>query len=96
MKQVVEQYPKMEDLSDRSPFSLSDRLLKALTQQELAQLMDALFTVLSPELQEEAIAQLPEDTQQTVKQILVPSSPVESTEASAPQTVSLAKQAQTW
>lgn len=96
MKQVVEQYPQMEDLSDRSPFSLSDRLLNALTQQELAQLMDALFTVLSPELQEEAIAQLPEDTQQTVKQILVPSSPAESTEASAPQTVSLAKQAQAW
>ena len=38
------------------PTSLSDRLLNALTQQELAELIDALFTVLSPELQEEAIA----------------------------------------
>jgi hypothetical protein len=82
----------------------SDRLLNALTQRELAELVDALFTVLSPELQEEArseadpcgIAQLPEDTQQIVKQILVASSISESTEASAPQTVSLAKQAQTW
>lgn len=83
----------------------SDRLLNALTQQELAELVDALFTVLSPELQEEArseadpcgIAQLPEDTQQTIRQILVASSIAEPTEkASAPQTVSLAKQAQTW
>ncbi|MBE9181901.1 hypothetical protein IQ268_25360 [Oculatella sp. LEGE 06141] len=57
----------------------SNRLLNALTQQELAQLLDALFMVLSPQLQEEArseanpygIAQLPGDTQQTVRQILV-------------------------
>lgn len=76
--------------------SLSDRLLNALTQQEIAQLINALFSILSPELQKEAIAQLPEDTQQTVRQILVPSSIAESTEASAPQTVSLAKQSQTW
>jgi hypothetical protein len=74
----------------------ADRLLSALTQQELAELIDALFTVLSPELQEEAIAQLNENTQQTVRQILMSSSIAESTEASATQTVSLAKQAQTW
>lgn len=96
MKQVVDPYPKMEQFSDRPPFSLSDRLLNALTQQEIAQLINALFSILSPELQEEAIAQLPEDTQQTVRQLLVASSIAESTEASAPQTVSLAKQAQTW
>jgi len=74
----------------------SDRLLNALTQQELAQLLNALFTVLSPQLQEEALVQLPEDTQQTVRQVLVASSISESTEVSASQTVSLAKQAQTW
>ncbi len=73
----------------------SDHLLNALTQQELVQLLDALFTVLSPELQEQAIAQLDENTQQTVRQILVASSSAASTEASAPP-VSLAKQAQTW
>ncbi|WP_416668154.1 hypothetical protein [Egbenema bharatensis] len=80
----------------------SDRLLNALTQPELGQLLDALFTVLSPELQEKAIAQIPENTQQAVRQILLPSSVPESTdpksteEASATQIVSLAKQAQIW
>ena len=82
--------------NSESSFDRGGQLLHALTDQELAQLIDALFTVLSPELQEEAIAQLNEDTQQTVRQILVPSSISESTEASATQTVSLAKQAQTW
>ncbi|HEY9625999.1 MAG TPA: hypothetical protein V6C84_01750 [Coleofasciculaceae cyanobacterium] len=73
-----------------------DRLLNALTQQELAQLIEVLFTVLPPDLQQAAIAQLPENAQQIVKQILLPSSIAESTEASATQTVSLAKQAQIW
>jgi hypothetical protein len=59
-------------------------------------LIDALFTVLSPELQEQAIAHLCPDTQQTVKQILAPAPIVESTQATAAQTVSVAKQAQTW
>jgi len=72
------------------------RLLNALTQQELSQLIDAILAVLSPEMQEEAIAQLPSDTQQTIRQILIPSSTPESTEKPATQTVSLAKQAQIW
>ncbi|HEY9643145.1 MAG TPA: hypothetical protein V6C57_21835 [Coleofasciculaceae cyanobacterium] len=48
MKQVVDQYPKMAEFSDRPPFSRSDRLLNALTQQEIAQLINALFSILSP------------------------------------------------
>ena len=76
--------------------SVGERWLNALTQQEIAQLIDALFKVLSPELQERAIAQLSEDTQQTVKQILAPASIVEPTQASESQTISLAKQAQIW
>jgi hypothetical protein len=44
----------------------------------------------------DGIAQLNENTQQTVKQILVASSISEPTGASVSQTVSLAKQAQTW
>lgn len=75
---------------------IGERLSNALTQQEIAQLIDALLMVLSPEFQEQAIAQLPEDTQQTVKQILTPASTVEPIQASETQTVSLAKQAQTW
>ncbi len=38
------------DTGDRPTPKLFDRLLNALTPQEIAQLMDALFTVLSSEL----------------------------------------------
>lgn len=79
-----------------APNSLGDRLFNALAQQEIAQLIEALLDVLSLELQEEAIAQLSENTQQTVRQILVASSITESTKVSTPQTASLEKQAQTW
>jgi hypothetical protein len=80
---------------DRSTSKLFDRLLNALTPQEIAQLIDALFTVLSPELQEEAIAHLSEDTQKIVKQILAPAS-IQPTQAFEARTTSVAKQAQTW
>ena len=76
--------------------SKSNQLLKALTQLEIAQLINALLRVLSPELQEQAISQLPTDTQQTVRQILDPSQPQASTQFAAPETVSLAKQAEVW
>lgn len=88
--------PKQNQKNSENIDEAGDRLLNALTQQEIAQLIDALFTVLSPELQEQAIAQLCPDTQQTVKQILAPAPIVESTQATAAQTVSMAKQAQTW
>lgn len=76
--------------------SKSNQLLKALTQLEIAQLINALLGVLSPELQEQAISQLPTDTQQTVRQILAPSQPQISTQFADPETVSLAKQAEVW
>lgn len=94
-KQNQEKSENYSDTGARTT-TVSNRLLNALTQQEIAQLIDALFGVLSPELQEQAIAQLSADTQQTVKQILAPPSTVEQTQASETQTVSLAKQAQTW
>jgi hypothetical protein len=54
---MPKQYPKHEehssDAGDRPKF-LFDHLLNALTQRELAELINALFTVLSPELQEGA------------------------------------------
>jgi len=84
------------DPGDRSTSRLSDRILNALTQQEIAQLLDALFSVLPLEVQDHAIAQLAEDTQQTIRQILAPTSIAESAQTSETQTVSLAKQAQTW
>jgi hypothetical protein len=76
--------------------SKSNQLLKALTQLEISQLINALLGVLSPELQEQAISQLPTDTQQTVRQILAPSQPQVSTQFTDAETVSLAKQAEIW
>jgi hypothetical protein len=81
---------------NRANTDLAKRLLKGLTQQEIAQLIDALFRVIPSELQEQAIVQLPPSTQQAVKQILAQSSPSGQAITSESQTVSLAKQAQTW
>lgn len=80
--------------SDRP--SKSSQLLKALTQAEIAQLIDALLEVLSSELQDRAILQLPIDTQQTVRQIFAPLPPQAVTKSTVTETVSLAKQAETW
>ncbi|WP_373539818.1 hypothetical protein [Chamaesiphon sp.] len=76
--------------------SKSNQLLKALTQLEISQLINALLGVLSSELKEQAISQLPADTQKTVRQILDPSPPLSATKATAVATVSLAKQAEVW
>lgn len=80
----------------KNSLNVGECLFNALTQQEIVQLIDALLTVLSPELQEQAIAQLSPDTQQTVKQILAQFHTVEQPQVTTTQTVSLAKQAQTW
>lgn len=90
-KQNQENAENSSDTGGSASADLSVRLLAALTQQEIAQLIDALFGVLSLELQKQAIAQLPPDTQQTVKQILAPPHTVESTQATAAQTVSRVK-----
>jgi hypothetical protein len=55
-----------------------------------------LLGVLSPELQDRAIAQLPADIQQTVRQILALSPHQSSTQFTNSETVSLAKQAEIW
>lgn len=80
--------PSDKSSDDRPTLTSSHRLLEALSPQEIARLIEALFAVLSPKLQEEAIAQLSPDTYQTVKQIL--------REPQTTPTVSLEKQAQTW
>ncbi len=75
---------------------LSNRLLNGLTQEEISQLIDALFGVLSLELQEKAIAKLDPGTQETVQQILaLPSRITQNSELETP-AISLAKQAETW
>jgi hypothetical protein len=76
---------------------LSEHLLKALTQQEISQFLDALLEVLTSELQEQAIDQLLSSTQQTVRQILAPAIPQGlHTQPTATPIASLSKQAQTW
>ncbi|NET61050.1 MAG: hypothetical protein F6K47_34470 [Symploca sp. SIO2E6] len=82
--------------SSENSLHVGDRLLAGLTQQEVAQLLDALFRVMLPELQAQAIAQLSPDTQKTVWQLLSLPQTHESTQTNNNQTVSLAKQAQTW
>ncbi|WP_019502349.1 hypothetical protein [Pseudanabaena sp. PCC 6802] len=86
------------DADDLPGHDLADRLLNALAQSEVAQLIDALFQVLPPQLQEQAIAQLSPNTQQVIKQILAlpPTDRPAQTNAPTEQTVSLAKQAQIW
>jgi hypothetical protein len=93
-KQNQAKHIENNDLIDTK---LSEHLLKALTQQEIVQLIDVLFKVLSPELQEQAIKQLFSSTQQTVRQILDLAVPQElNTKITATPIASLAKQAQTW
>jgi NAD(P)H-hydrate repair Nnr-like enzyme with NAD(P)H-hydrate epimerase domain len=88
---------KPTESDDSIDTKLSEHLLKALTQQEIAQLIDALFGVLSSELQEQAIDQLFSSTQQTVRQILTTTIPQDSNkQAKATPIASIAKQVQTW
>lgn len=58
--------------NDSVTTKLSEDLFSALTQQEIGQLIDAIFGVLTPELQEQAIEQLLSSTQQTVRQLIAP------------------------
>jgi hypothetical protein len=79
---------------DRATTDLSNRLIQELTQQEIAQLIYALFEVIPSELQERAIAQLSPATQQTVKQILAPTATTEPIATAKTPDISLEKQAQ--
>ena len=81
---------------NQEDLSKSNQLLKALTQSEIARFIDALLEALSPKLEEQAIAKLPADTQQIVRQILTPLPPQAATQSTVIETVSLAKQAEIW
>lgn len=76
--------------------SLGTRLIKALTQQELGQLLEALLAALPPESQGKALEPLTSNTQAIVQQLLkLPSAQVVDSHPPVP-IVSLAKQDQTW
>jgi hypothetical protein len=90
--------PKKKDKSDRFPVrvGVGEQLFTALTQWEIARLLDLLFAVLSSEITEKVLEQLQPDTRQTVQDILSEPQAVGQTQAVSTPSVSLAKLAQTW
>jgi hypothetical protein len=76
-----------------TPQGVGKSILTALTQAELALLLDALLASLAPSSLETALKGLPSDTRKTLQQILTPSS---ATEVKAEKPTSLAKLEQTW
>ena len=87
---------KKKAKSDRSTARAGDALFKALTQQEIVHLLDALFEVMSPEPRDRALAQLKPDTRRTVEQILSPSRPSGGPKGDRTRPVSTAKLRKTW
>ena len=75
---------------------LGDQILAALTREEIAQLLDALFEVSPPDSKDEALDRLPSNTRQTVQHILFPPAPAGPSKAAKTKPVSTARQAQTW
>ena len=86
-------FQKNPDKSKTSQESVGKSLLTALTQHEVALVLDALLASLSPTTLETAFHQLPNDTRQTVQNILNPSP---SPKVKAENPTSLAKLEQTW
>jgi hypothetical protein len=75
---------------------IGQQLLAALTQAEIADLLDGLIGALSPEMVEKVCDQLPSDTRHTVQTILVPSDSSDSAQEKQILLGSLAKLEQTW
>jgi len=85
--------PKKPREKSETVQSVGTTILNALTQHELALLLDALLVNLPPSSLETALAHLPTDTRQTLQHILTPSP---SPEVKTEQPTSLAKLEQTW
>jgi len=87
---------KNKATSNNSPSPVGDHILGALTQQEIADLFDALFQVLSSDIRDKALGQLPPDTRQTVQNILHPPEPAVDTKTTEAKPASMARLEQTW
>ena len=74
---------------------IGNQLFEALTQPEIAQLLEVLFEALSPDLRAAALDHLPPDTKQTIMAILSPSE-ADAHMKTQPAAVSSAKLAETW
>ena len=83
-------------VSKKSSESIGDRLLAALTETEVAHLLDALLTKLPLETLESIFSQLSENTQETINQILTTPQATELPDSSGALPMSLAKLSQTW
>jgi hypothetical protein len=83
-------------LSDHDTFHTGQQLLAALTQNEIAHLLEVLIGVLAPDILENVFEQLQPDTRHAVRTILVPLDPSNSIQETQAPSVSLAKLEQTW
>ena len=83
-------------LPDHDTFRTGQQLLAALTQNEIAHLLEVLIGVLSPDMLENVFEQLQPDTRHAVQTILVPPDPSNSIQETQAPSVSLAKLEQTW
>ena len=79
-----------------APAKLGDQIVAALTQSEIAHLLDALFDILPPDMQAKGLAPLQSDTRQTVQQILAPLKSSGFLNISQSSPIAHAKLAQTW
>jgi hypothetical protein len=79
-----------------SILSIGERILEALTRYEVSLLIDVLVDTLSSEQRSTALAKLPEDTEETIHQILLPNKTQEQGKTTKAEPVSLAKLAQSW
>ena len=73
-----------------------DRLVAALTHEEITQLLNLCFAVMPSALQTQVLQQLQPDTRQTVEQVLNPSQADDSDRPPVGAPVSIAKLAQEW
>lgn len=76
--------------------NIGSRIQVALTQQEISQLLDALFSVLSDDLRAKVFTQLSSDTQKTLKQVLTSSKSIVTNQENKSQPISQQKLAQIW
>lgn len=87
---------RIEDRLPAAAVGAGKAIFAALTQQEIAGLLDVLFTLLPPDLNQQALEQLPPDTRHTLEQILSPPLAASKVTETPDQPISLAKQAETW
>jgi hypothetical protein len=75
------------------PSDIGKQLMEALTQEEIVQLLDALFALMPLEVREQGLNQLQTDTRQTIERIFAPPADVKETKTPP---ASIAKLQESW